>query len=41
MNWPWHHQGDERTAPRLRHWALAAVILFVMGLVLPVFLAFI
>jgi hypothetical protein len=27
--------------PRLRHWVIAAVILFVMGIIVPLFAAFI
>jgi hypothetical protein len=38
--WPWQDDAHADASPRLRHWLMAAAILFVMGLVVPIFAAF-
>ncbi|WP_162849040.1 hypothetical protein [Sphingobium amiense] len=38
--WPWLDDAPTHALPRLRHWLMAAAILFVMGLIVPVFASF-
>ncbi|WP_293985232.1 hypothetical protein [Sphingobium sp.] len=38
--WPWEDEADRYATPHLRHWLMAAAILLVMGVAVPVFAAF-
>lgn len=39
IGWPWEVDADHGATPRLRHWLVAAAILLVMGITVPVFAA--
>jgi hypothetical protein len=41
LNWPWQEEGATDALPRVHHWLIAAAALFVMGLVVPLFAAFV
>ncbi|MCP1468861.1 hypothetical protein J3E64_000528 [Sphingobium sp. OAS761] len=38
--WPWQEGHRDDALPRLHHWLIAAVTLFVMGIAVPLFAAF-
>ncbi|MDO7833635.1 hypothetical protein Q4610_01120 [Sphingobium sp. HBC34] len=42
MNWPWvEGRSDDDALPRWHHWLIAAATLFVMGIAVPLFAAFV
>jgi hypothetical protein len=41
LKWPWDEEGGTDALPRVHHWLIAGVTLFVMSHVMPLFAAFV